>query len=408
MNTFSLFDLNEYIRRVLALNFQESIWVRAEIGQLKLNRGHFYLDLVEKSQETDEIVAQTPAILWKADRLKMVEEFSLDFEELLHEGAEVRLRVWLDFHERFGLKLLIKEIDPAFTIGKLELTRRQTVKELQRLNLLQKNGLLPLPKVLKRVAVISNEAAAGFQDFEEHLAQNSPGFRFELTLFSAAVQGKFVAIETVDSLEKINLHSENFDCAVLIRGGGARVELTVYDSLEICRAAADLKIPLLTGIGHETDETALDLVAHASLKTPTAVADFLINHNQYFESSIAETVRKIQWIANNRIQFEKQASEIRQKNLTWAAAETCRQATQKIDFQNDSLKEISFSRIKSQSDFLNQAAVIAEAFDPQKVLRRGYSMTFQNGKLVRSVPKMKTGDRLVTRFHDGEIESMAG
>lgn len=397
--------MNEYIRRVLALNFQESIWVQAEIGQLNLNRGHFYLDLIEKSAETDDIVAQVPAVLWKADRIKMVEELSLDFEELLREGADVRLRIWVDYHERYGLKLLIKEIDPTYTIGKLELTRRHTIKELQRLNLLQKNSQLPLPKVLKRVAIISNESAAGYQDFREHLAQNSAGFEFECTLFPTAVQGKFVAIETIDSIEKINLDFKNFDCAVFIRGGGARVDLAVFDSLEICRAAADLRVPFFVGIGHETDESAIDLVAHASLKTPTAVADFLINHNQYFENSIAETVRQIQWLANNRIQSEKQSNEIQQKNLTWTAGEFCRRAFQKMEFQANSLHEFSRNRLKRQADFLNQAAIIAQAFDPQNVLRRGYSMTFQNGKLVRSVAKLKTGNRLVTRFQDGEIES---
>ncbi|MDW8231102.1 MAG: exodeoxyribonuclease VII large subunit, partial [Saprospiraceae bacterium] len=249
MMTYSLLDLNAHIRYAVALNFPEAIWVTAEIAQVNEARGHIFMDLVQKGEgEEGAIVAQAAAILWQRQyrQLRLQRGHALD--EALCEGREVRLQVRVDFHERYGLKLIVLDADPAYTIGRMELQRRQTLKQLEEAGLLERNRSLPMPCVLQHIAVISSEGAAGLQDFQEHLRQNAFGFAFHLQLFSTAVQGENLEVEFLQALQQVALQAQAFDCAVVLRGGGARLDLSGFDALSVCRAAALLPIPLLTGI----------------------------------------------------------------------------------------------------------------------------------------------------------------
>lgn len=404
MQTHTLSDLTEHIRRVIALNFQQPLWIGAEIGQANPARGHIFLDLVQKG-ETD-VVAQAQAVLWQKDLLRLRAAHGKNVDEVLREGLQVRLQVRVDFSERYGLKLIVADLDPAFTFGQLELERRATIQTLQQLGLLDRNAALLLPRVLQRVAVVTSETAAGFQDFREHLAQNPYGYCFDLQVFASAMQGKNVEAELPAALARIAENRAQFDCAVVLRGGGARLDLTAFDGLEVCKAVAFAPLPVLTGIGHDVDETVLDLTAHTALKTPTAVADFLVQHNFMFENEVARLGASIRQMGQNLLKINELAVFNLEQNLRWATRERLRSAHWQLEQAARNLPALARQNLRTADRRLAEAEAICRAFDPATVLRRGYSLTLKNGKAVRSAAQIAPGDELETRLHDGSVHSI--
>jgi len=225
----TLFEFNEFIRRVIALNLPQALWIRSELADVKSSRGHFYLDLVQKKEDSEEIIAQAQAVIWSKNYRSLQKKIGSDFETLLQPGMEILFLAKAEFHERYGLKLMVEDIDPAHTLGKLEMLRRETIRKLQSLNLLQKNGQVPLRPVLQRIAVLSSERAAGFQDFLKHLMGNAFGYQFNIQFFQVAVQGASVEKEVMAELESLALRAQEFDAVVIIRGGGARLDLAAFD-----------------------------------------------------------------------------------------------------------------------------------------------------------------------------------
>ena len=402
---YSLFDLNEHIRRVLALNFQQPVWIAAEIAQAGQSRGHFYLDLVQKGAE-DEILAQNQAVLWASDYKKLRASVGPELGSLLREGLEIKMQVRVDYHERYGLKLVIADLDPAYTFGQLELRRRQTIQTLREQGLLEKNRGLTLPPVLQRIAVVSSEGAAGFQDFREHLEKNSFGYHFDCQLFASAVQGKNAEAELREAMEQIILQQEKFDCAVIVRGGGARLDLAAFDSLELCKTVAAMPLPVFTGIGHDVDETVLDLVAFSALKTPTAVADFLLQHNLFFENEILRLVESVRVFGDYRLKIKQLELERLETATHWSSRERLRVAAQKLDGTEETLPNLAFQLLRSQNQFLEKAEALCAAFQPENILLRGYSLTLKNGKAVTSTSEVTAGDLLETRLRDGVVRSV--
>lgn len=401
---YSLFDLNEHIRRALALNFQQPVWIAAEIAQAGQSRGHFYLDLVQKGAD-DDIVAQSQAVLWANDYRKLRAISGLQLDAVLREGLEVKMQVRVDFHERYGLKLVIADLDPAYTFGQLELRRRQTVQTLREFGLLDKNRSLSLPSVLQRIAVVTSEGAAGFQDFREHLGKNNFGYQFDCQLFASSVQGKNAEAELLEALGKVASQHEKFDCAVIVRGGGARLDLAAFDGLELCKTVAQMPSPVLTGIGHDVDETVLDLVAHSALKTPTAVADFLLQHNLFFENEILRLADNIRATSDFRLKINHLELGRLETSARFGSRERLRVAARQIDMLEGKLPELAFQTLRNQQFFLEQSEAICQAFDPESVLRRGYSLTLKNGKALISAKELETGNLLETRLREGVVWS---
>ncbi|MBC7777497.1 MAG: exodeoxyribonuclease VII large subunit [Phycisphaerae bacterium] len=406
MHTHSLFELNEHIRRVLALNFQQPIWIVAEIAQVGESRGHRYLDLVQKGEE-GEVVAQAHAALWASEFRQINARFPLGLNSLLREGLELRMQLRPEFHERYGLKLHITDIDPAHTFGQLDLLRRQTIQTLRQQGLFDLNRALPLPLVLQRIAVISSETAAGKQDFLEHLGSNSFGYSFDCQVFNAAVQGKNVETEVLVALEKIGKASKRFYCVVVVRGGGARLDLMAFDGLTLCQAAATMPLPILVGIGHDIDETVLDLVAHTSLKTPTAVADFLVNHNLIFEGNILEAASDLVSLTQNILKFKHLELDRAETTAYFAAREQIQETARKLDFLAENLPAQAFQTIREQQHQLEKMEAIYLNLHPENVLQRGYSITTKNGRVIRSSSEVESGDALETRLWEGVVKSKA-
>ncbi|TNE69193.1 MAG: exodeoxyribonuclease VII large subunit [Bacteroidetes bacterium] len=404
MQTVSLFELQEYIRRVLALNFQEAVWVTAEIGQVSRSRGHVFLDLVQKGQDPESaVVAQAPAVLWQRTYQQIFLAQGMLLEQVLQEGSEVRIQVEVDYHEQYGLKLVVRDLDPAYTLGQLELQRRNTIEALRAGGLLGRNKALPVPTVLQRIAVISSAGAAGFQDFREHLAQNRFGYTFFCQLFSSAVQGKNLEAEITAAFAAVERQADRFDAVVVIRGGGARMDLRGFDQPAVCQAAAMLPLPLFTGIGHDMDETVLDMVAFAALKTPTAVADFLIQHNLEFETKLLRLSEQFHSLAGYQLHNRTLELEKTEAALHWNAGLRLREARQALDLAEAGLPALVRLQLNRAAAALDQAEALCAALAPEAAFRRGFSLTMSQGALVRSVQDLKEGDTIETFVQDGVI-----
>jgi len=384
----TLFELNQFIRRIVALNAPESIWITAEISQANLNKGHYYIDLVQKSESTEEIIAQSYAVLWSKTYARIAGTKTSDLRHILKQGLKVKLRVRVDFHEKYGLKLVIDDIDEHFTYGNLALQRAKTIKRLQSEQLIDKNKSIPLPWILKKIAVLSSKTAAGLKDFMTHLEDNEYGYAFDIQLFPIAVQGVNTEKTFLTELAKVDW--KQFDAVCVIRGGGSKLDLAAFDSYAICSAIAKCAIPVITGIGHEIDETIADMVSNRSLKTPTAVASFIINRNlevesrQSHEVALAQFRSELLGISRHRLESAQQALEHMQQSLV-------------IYSQN----KIQQANIK-----LKQLAQTLSFLSIENTLKRGFTLTYNSkGKQVVDGQSLNKGDIIETHFHKGKQKS---
>lgn len=400
----TLFDLNEHLRRVVALNFQQPLWITAEIAQLNESRGHFYLQLVQKG-ESDHIVAQAAAVLWGQDYRRLYKTLGPQLDTVLREGLEVKMCVRADFHEQYGFKLQLTDLDPLHALGQLERQRREVIQNLRQSGLLERNSTLPLPVVLQRVAVVTSEGAAGFQDFREQLQQNPFGYSFHCQLFHASVQGKSAETELLASLAQVIAQVEAFDCIVIVRGGGARLDLAAFDGLALSQYVAQMPLPVLTGIGHDVDETVLDLVAHTALKTPTAVADFLLQHNLFFENTLQRQADQIRLAGQYQLKINTLELERLEVTLRWSSRDGLQKAARSLDQWSEQLPALASRLLSDHQRQLSQMEALCTALQPEQVLRRGYSLTLKNGKTVTTATEVAPGDELETRLRERVVWS---
>lgn len=405
MQSYSLFELNEFIRRIFALNFQEAIWIRCEIAQINSSRGHYYLNLIEKSVEKDTIIAQSSAVIWASKYRQLRRTHKKLLDGLLQNGTAVLLQVKVDYDERYGFKLLVEDVDPSYTMGQMELKRQEILTTLIKENLLDINRQIPLPPVIQRIAIISSETAAGLQDYLNQMATNGYGYQVNNQLFPAAMQGESVEKEILRQLKKIALLKENYDAVIIIRGGGSKLDLAAFDNLALGRAVAKFPLPILVGIGHEIDETILDKVAHLSLKTPTAVADFLINRLLHFESTILEYKNYIRNAANYVLQEEKGQLSYVQKMMQLQTGTKIQSAKTEIDQLQQRLPIAAKNNLAFAKNSLAQLEKICQLLAPETALKRGFSITTANGKVVTKKSQVKKGDILVTQLLRTQIKS---
>lgn len=405
MKSVTLFELNEYIRRILALNLPEALWISCEIMQVSEARGHCFLELIQKAETEEKIVAQASAIIWQNNLRQLRRKIGVTLESLLKDGMEVLLKVRIDFSERYGLKLLVEDIDPAYTLGKLELKRRQTIEQLGQQGLLHQQKTLSLPLVLQRVAVISSERAAGYQDFLQHLQQNTYGYQFQVQFFQSAMQGDLVESEMLRQLKAIEHAKENFDVLVIIRGGGARLDLNAFDNYNLCKAVANLKTPVFIGIGHDIDETVLDLVAYTSLKTPTAVADYLVHHNLQFENNLLTIGNNLKLNILQKINNQALIINNLVKNIHFGTQKQLLQQQQTLHFIENSIPRLSNHQLRLAKQNLEALKKMTALLSMESTLQRGFALVTKNNKIVRSKEQIKSGDLITTRLSDGEFTS---
>jgi len=376
LNVFSLYDLGTLIKRVISLNFQDKIWVKAEISGCKVVRGIAYLELVEKEEgQSDKIIAQQSAVIWQGTLQKLNGKLSELITGFLEIGREVLVLVQIDFNVRYGFKLVIDDIDPAYTLGKLFQQRQELEKLIFTEKLHEPNKLIPLPLVIQRIAVLSNEQAAGYQDFVHQLTENSMNYAFSLTLYPISLQGNLVEETVLIQLAEILKADTAFDVVLILRGGGSKLDLAGFDSIKICRAISSFPIKIITGIGHEVDETLSDIVAGISLKTPTAVAEYLLYHNQNFEASI----QKMMLIINDKTRYKVQQSKLKllrcQHELSLRPMRVIDRTNTKLQNIQQYLPNLIINRLKKEEVKLSFFQRLIELANISNTLKRGFTIT---------------------------------
>lgn len=450
MESITLYELNNRVKQVLKRGFAESVWVRAEITEMQLNRsGHCYLQLADKKETDESVVATARATIWAFTFRTLRPYFETTTGRALGKGMKVLLNVEVVFHELYGYSLNVRDIDPTYTVGDLERRKREILAQLEQEGIINMNRELEFPMLPKHIAVISSPTAAGLGDFINQLEHNPYGYRFHVKLFPAVMQGERTTDAVIAALDRIYAYESVFDVVVIIRGGGSQTDLGCFDSYDMAANIAQFPLPVIAGIGHERDETIVDRVAHLRVKTPTAAAAFLIEvfHKQdgRLEALQNDFVSGIQDLL-----YEQHTRQLRMvsefKRLTGALltgnATRIKMLSQRLEHASelyirhrlnvfDGLKSrvdsrtlLLLDRQKNRLDRmsgdvrqktlrmlthwrqrLELATTTARYVDPQKVLERGYSITRLNGKAVKDAGALNAGDVLETEVAKGIVKS---
>ena len=468
----TLSELQGQVKGSLEDTFSEPIWVKAEISEMTINRsGHCYLDLVETEPGTDTVIARCRATIWSYTFRMLRPYFETTTGQTFSEGLKVLLQAKVEYHEVYGFSLNIRDIDPVYTLGDLARQRREIIRRLEENGVFGMNKELELPMVPQRIAVISSPTAAGLQDFLDQLHNNTHRFVFYTKLFPAVMQGNEAPRSIMNALDLIFEYEDLFDAVVIIRGGGAQLDLACFDQYELAFNVAQFPLPVITGIGHDKDDTVVDLVAHTRMKTPTAVAEFLISGALQFSQELEELEKHFTGLVNDRLEENKDRLNEAADQLSLLVNQLIVKQSNRLDIARIHLVNRTSSFLKNQFSELKQLTVDAKnqtnryvahqnhllqhsgnmlnysfrgqvlksknqlkqfqhlikirtietirtekknlnliqeklrLVDPQNILKRGYSLTMLNGKIVKSVQTVKEGDLLETRLSDGTIES---
>ncbi|MEM6841425.1 MAG: exodeoxyribonuclease VII large subunit [Bacteroidota bacterium] len=421
MQHLSLYELNQKIKAALSAELEPTYWVVAEIGEMRVGQnGHCYLDLVEKNG--DYLYAKIRATIWSSTFRGLGAWFESITGESLRSGLKILAQVEIKFHHLYGLSLNVKDIDAQFTLGERALKRQQVINQLVEDGVFDMNQAVPFPQVPQKLAVISSPAAAGLGDFMDQLRGNRFGYGFKVDLFKAKMQGNEAAESIIQALHRIFERCEqqaDYDCVVIIRGGGAQVDLDCFDSYDLSAHVAQFPLPVITGIGHERDETVIDLVAHTRKKTPTAVAEFLIDQLQTFEAQIDELTRSLVQIAENTVaehtyQLEKVKSALKlsvisrllnqshqldqlHQSLKNASTNLLTQQQEQVNQLSSELQQGSRRMIQEQSQIVESTQKLLQLIDPEAILNRGFSITYADGILLQNAEPVPDGSQLTTK-----------
>ena len=402
----TLFELNSLVHEVIEDNFDEQYWVVGELSDVSTPAfgGHFYGELVQKDEESDRIVARARITCWARNYNIIRLRFQKEAGETLRKGLQVKLLVEVNFHEQYGYSLNVVDIDSTFTLGDLAKRRREILQQLEKDGILHDNQSLPLPRLLKRIAVISSATAAGYGDFCHQLEENDYGFHFDVQLFPAVMQGEQVPESIIAALEEIR-EEPPFDLVVIIRGGGASSDLSDFDSYELAACIALYPLPVLTGIGHERDETVLDYVAHTKVKTPTAAAAFIIEHQAEEAALLDDLYQRITHSSKEQIQREKQRLEHQRAVLPLIFMGFYQKGENKLVLLSQRLSSSAKQSLEREKHSLQLMQQRLNSLDPRLLLKRGYTITTCGGKLVRSIEGLAEGEVLTTQTNNGDIYS---
>lgn len=398
---YTLTSFSNALEEGLQHLFPDSIRLEAEIGELRVNRGHCYLNLVEKGKRSDTIVAQQRATIWAGNFAVLSAFFEQSTGIPLQTGLKVLLQCEVTYHALYGFSLNVVGIEPEYTLGALALARREIIQRLEREGIIDLNKQQELPLLPQRIAVISSATAAGYGDFMNHLSYNDYGYAFSVKLFPAIMQGKGAEASIINALDAVFEEMDAFDVVVLIRGGGATSDLSCFDSYELAAHIAQFPLPVIAGIGHQRDDTIADLVAHTKVKTPTAAADLLLNALANAEQMVNDLVEQmrdivVQRLSSEQLQLVNMSHSIVSlaKNKLLAAASTLERQTLNIS----NAVALKLQRENSRLDLIER---VVASYDPESMLKRGFAIIEQNGKMVRSVNQLQENDRVILYLHDG-------
>lgn len=407
MNTerhITLFELNRLVREAIEDALPMEYWVEAELSECRESRGHCYMELIQKDEQTATPIAKASAKCWANKWLTIRPYFEHTTGQQLHAGMKVLLQVYPQFHEAYGFSWIVTDIDPTYTLGDMARKRQEIIQKLKAEGVFDLQKELQLPVFCQRIAVISSQTAAGYGDFCNQLTDNPYGFKFETQLFPAIMQGEGVEQSIISALEQI--YDMPFDCIVIIRGGGATSDMSGFDTLALAENVANFPIPIITGIGHERDESILDMISHTRVKTPTAAAALLIDHLKGIletiegaQSMITHYVQQKLSIANSQLSIISEAIP-----RLFSIVKTRQEA--KIDALYTRLPMLIERRLTSERHRLQLMDEKLKALDPTLLLARGYSITMHNGRAVKDASQLPPGAEIETRLAKGTIHSV--
>ena len=407
MNTerhITLFELNRLVREAIEDALPMEYWVEAELSECRESRGHCYMELIQKDEQTATPIAKASAKCWANKWLTIRPYFERTTGQQLHAGMKVLLQVYPQFHEAYGFSWIVTDIDPTYTLGDMARKRQEIIQKLKAEGVFDLQKELQLPVFCQRIAVISSQTAAGYGDFCNQLADNPYGFKFETQLFPAIMQGEGVEQSIISALEQI--YDMPFDCVVIIRGGGATSDMSGFDTLALAENVANFPTPIITGIGHERDESILDMISHTRVKTPTAAAALLIDHLKGVletiegaQSMITHYVQQKLSIANSQLSIISEAIP-----RLFSIVKTRQEA--KIDALYTRLPMLIERRLTSERHRLQLIDEKLKALDPTLLLARGYSITMHNGRAVKDASQLSPGAEIETRLAKGTIHSV--
>lgn len=435
----TLYELNNLVREVLECEMPDEYWVEAELSEFREARGHCYMELIQKDERNATPIAKASARCWASKWMLVRPYFERTTGQRLHAGMKVLLKVYAQFHEAYGFSWIVTDIDPTYTLGDMARKRQEIIRQLKEEGVFDLQKELQLPLFCQRIAVISSETAAGYGDFCNQLADNPYGFKFETQLFPAIMQGEGVEQSIIDALGKIyseysdySEHSDYsdcpFDCVVIIRGGGATSDMSGFDTLALAENVANFPIPIITGIGHDRDESILDMVSHTRVKTPTAAAAFLIDHLKTIMDILNDSQEQIVRLAQQKLAYYKSQFSAIAEVLPRLFSNVKVRQEARLDALNNRLILSSggkLSSLKAQlSTFAEHLPILldrrlmaekhrlqlieekAKSLDPALLLSRGYSITMKDGKIVRDPQTLRHGDEIETRLEKGTIKSI--
>jgi exodeoxyribonuclease VII large subunit len=423
---FTLSELNTAIKATIELAFPESVWVVAEISEIRCNsKGHCYLELGEREEE--ETIAQIRANIWAYTFRSIAAKFERVTGESLKQGMKVLLQVNVTFHEVYGLSLNIKDIDPTYSLGEMARKKREIIDWLTKEGLITLNKQIHLPLVPQRIAVISSRTAAGYGDFINHIDDNPYGYKIFHTLYHSSMQGQEAEASIISALRKIKEHRDLYDAVVIIRGGGSQIDLSCFDTYGLAVEVAHFPLPVITGIGHERDDTIVDIAAHTKLKTPTAAAEFLLSGMGSFEERLLNAQRTFIHLIeesmkeeNHRFQYLVQQFRhiVRDRfsgemnRIETVLHKLIHGTTQSLNSSHNR-REFAMSRLvgglnilfQQQENRIKHCGQAIRLLDPVNVLRRGYSITYFKDKALKDSADLQQGDIIRTKVYKGTVRS---
>ena len=426
----SLLELNSLVRELIEMEMPNEYWVEAELSECRESRGHCYMELIQRDERSATPVARASAKCWASKWMLVRAHFERTTGQQLRAGMKVLLSVYAQFHEAYGFSWIVTDIDPNYTLGDQARRRQEIIRQLKDEGVFDLQRELHLPMFCLNIAVISSQTAAGYGDFAAQLA-DAP-FAFRTQLFAATMQGEGVEQSIIAALERIynaqcTMHNAQFDCVVIIRGGGATSDMSGFDTLALAENVANFPIPIITGIGHDRDESILDMVSHQRVKTPTAAAAFLIDHAQTVLDSLNDAQNRISRHALQRMltlnaqltalntQIANVFSVVKTRQdarLNQMYSRIAHRAQQRLVTRQSSLTALSDRipmlldrRLQAEKHRLELLTEKVKTLDPALLLKRGYSITMKDGHAVRDPKDLRPGDQIETRLEKGTFKS---
>ena len=403
---YTLYELNRKVRSAIEARMDDEYWVQAELSEVHLNRnGHCYLEFVERDEASGTLVAKARGTIWSNVYRLLAPYFEEATGHPFAAGIRVQVLVQVQFHELYGYSLSVTDIDPTYTLGDLMRHRKQILDQLEREGVLTLNKELPMPLLPQRIAVISSATAAGYGDFCHQLADNRQGYAFQVELFPAIMQGQQVEESLLQALDAIMERHEQFDVVVIIRGGGAVSDLTGFDTYLLASACAQFPLPIITGIGHERDDTVIDAVAHTRVKTPTAAAQLLISRMDEAALHLDALSQRLKSAVDQRLMREHLRLENLRNRIPQLLYQRMAAARQRIHSLQEQLQYSVRQRQKNESHRLALLKQRVADASPQRLLALGYTLTLKEGHFIKDSSQLSPGDQVEIRFRQGKVKA---